>query len=447
MPARRGNVHFVVVLAIAAGEAIALPLPTTTLTVPLPTITVTVTTATLTLPTTTLTRTSVTVPPTTTATLPSSTTATLPLPTTSTPPGATTSAVTIGATSSTTTTGRGPLPQITTTTVSTRLPTTSIRLVSCAPAGCDDGNPCTEDRCDVSLGCLHAPLTGPACDDGDPCTVGDHCIAGLCGGPRIGCAAPPRCAETCVDDGFSCTDEVCTAAGCLHVPVDARCVSPGQCTAAVCAPASPGVDEAGCLTGVAQGDGQACAEDADPCTVDVCRGGECVHERATDTSACTPLQGVFRETLALGDLTAALVAEVADVAPASAGGLVARLTRVGDDLAAAARALAGEPAGIVPATARPRTATDTPLALRARIAFTHVLRTPRELSTFLQDVAGALAKGELDGSTGRKLRRGGRRLLVGTRMLRAELKQLATAKVRTRGRRAKTAGRWTTLAP
>jgi hypothetical protein len=424
MPAGRGNATSLAALATAAAllaagssRALALPLPTTTLTVPLPTITVTVTTATLTLPTTTLTL------PTTTLTLRVTTTSvTLPLPTTTVtfPLPTTTSNTIVGAT---------------TTTVSTRPPTTSAGPTPCTPQTCDDGNPCTEDHCDVLVGCQHAPLTGPACDDGDPCTGGDHCIAGLCSGPRIGCAATPRCPETCRDDGFSCTDEVCTAAGCLHVPVDARCVSPGRCTAAVCAPGSAGADEAGCVPGVVRGDGQACAEDADPCTVDVCRGGECLHERPADTMGCGRLQGVFRETLALGDLTGDLLGQVAAAASASADALVASLTGIQDDLAAAARALAGERADFVPATARPRAASDTPATLRARIAFTHVLRTPRQVSAFLQDVASAQAAGDLNGSTGRKLRRDGRRLLVGTKQLRAELKQLATAKVRTRGRR------------
>ncbi len=47
---------------------------------------------------------------------------------------------------------------------------------------CDDGNPCTVDACDPSLGCTAALVAGP-CDDGDPCTVADACNAmGTCAG-------------------------------------------------------------------------------------------------------------------------------------------------------------------------------------------------------------------------------------------------------------------------
>ncbi len=45
----------------------------------------------------------------------------------------------------------------------------------------DDGEPCTDERCDpASGGCVTTPNTAP-CDDGDPCTVGDRCGAGACG--------------------------------------------------------------------------------------------------------------------------------------------------------------------------------------------------------------------------------------------------------------------------
>ena len=44
---------------------------------------------------------------------------------------------------------------------------------------CDDGNPCTTDRCDEVAGCLSAP-NQRACDDGDPCTETDRCEESLC---------------------------------------------------------------------------------------------------------------------------------------------------------------------------------------------------------------------------------------------------------------------------
>ncbi|RYZ02408.1 MAG: hypothetical protein EOO73_31835 [Myxococcales bacterium] len=59
-------------------------------------------------------------------------------------------------------------------------------LASC-PAGalgfCDDGNSCTQDRCDPELGCIHEALAdGAACDDGSVCTEQDSCVAGTCQG-------------------------------------------------------------------------------------------------------------------------------------------------------------------------------------------------------------------------------------------------------------------------
>ena len=44
---------------------------------------------------------------------------------------------------------------------------------------CDDGNPCTDDRCDPALGCVRDPNSAP-CDDLDPCTAGDACRDGAC---------------------------------------------------------------------------------------------------------------------------------------------------------------------------------------------------------------------------------------------------------------------------
>jgi MYXO-CTERM domain-containing protein len=67
-----------------------------------------------------------------------------------------------------------------------------------APPACDDGNPCTTDRCDVALGCVSTDNTD-ACDDGDVCTASDVCGAGVCAGTTIaGCgvdAGEPNAGE------------------------------------------------------------------------------------------------------------------------------------------------------------------------------------------------------------------------------------------------------------
>ncbi len=81
------------------------------------------------------------------------------------------------------------------------------RCVSSQSAeACDDRNPCTADSCDPQAGCGHSPLSG-TCDDRNACTTGDTCVAGGCvGGP------PPSCAD---DD--RCTADSCDpAVGCVH---------------------------------------------------------------------------------------------------------------------------------------------------------------------------------------------------------------------------------------
>jgi len=51
----------------------------------------------------------------------------------------------------------------------------------CPPDGCDDGNPCTDDLCDATLGCRHFNNSA-ACTDGNSCTTNDVCVGGACVG-------------------------------------------------------------------------------------------------------------------------------------------------------------------------------------------------------------------------------------------------------------------------
>jgi len=65
---------------------------------------------------------------------------------------------------------------------------------------CDDGNPCTLEACDRTLGCVSTPLTGESiagCDDGNVCDGRETCIALACQPGPI----PPA------DDGDPCTDD------------------------------------------------------------------------------------------------------------------------------------------------------------------------------------------------------------------------------------------------
>ncbi|HAN30832.1 MAG TPA: hypothetical protein DCQ06_04475, partial [Myxococcales bacterium] len=64
-------------------------------------------------------------------------------------------------------------------------PACGLKSVGCfTPAGggapCDDGNPCTNDACNVNTGtCTFVPNTG-ACEDGDKCTLSERCLFGKC---------------------------------------------------------------------------------------------------------------------------------------------------------------------------------------------------------------------------------------------------------------------------
>ncbi len=181
-------------------------------------------------------------------------------------------------------------------------------LGSCIGGGllpCDDGNLCTDDACAPQSGCTFTPNTA-TCDDGSVCTTGDHCVAGACqGGGLLPC-----------DDGNPCTDDYCdVVAGCLHVPNTVPCDDGNACTAnEVCAATVCGggvpivcVDGNGCtddacdpLSGCTFTPNTAPCSDADACTDgDVCAGGACVPGGALDCDdakvctddACDPLSG------------------------------------------------------------------------------------------------------------------------------------------------------------
>ncbi|MFW6051485.1 MAG: hypothetical protein ACODAU_09940 [Myxococcota bacterium] len=80
---------------------------------------------------------------------------------------------------------------------------------------CDDGDPCTTDSCDTTVGkCRHAPASGPACDDGNHCTT-NACEAGEC--VVVSEVACPTGAE-CIEDTGVCQ---CTAG---YAPCGDGCV-------------------------------------------------------------------------------------------------------------------------------------------------------------------------------------------------------------------------------
>jgi hypothetical protein len=94
----------------------------------------------------------------------------------------------------------------------------------CAP----DGNPCTDDGCDATLGC-NPPNTAP-CDDGNACTGPDVCANRECHGD------PSAAAAACVGGSTVCGPQACDPAtgACITTPVNCDDMNP--CTDDSCNP-------------------------------------------------------------------------------------------------------------------------------------------------------------------------------------------------------------------
>ena len=192
--------------------------------------------------------------------------------------------------------------------------------VTYIPPACDDGNPCTDDGCDPTMGCIAnantspcvdgdpctaddvcnggscagAPTDGPACDDGNACTTNDACADGTClGGAPINCDDGNICngTEVCAtyygcysvaplncDDGNVCTTDGCIpTSGCVHG--DVVCDDHNHCTTDTCNPITGGC--------VFAPDGRTC-NDNNPCTDDSCNPetGACDHMN-NDSNTCS----------------------------------------------------------------------------------------------------------------------------------------------------------------
>ncbi|RJO64820.1 MAG: choice-of-anchor D domain-containing protein [Myxococcales bacterium] len=168
---------------------------------------------------------------------------------------------------------------------------------------CDDGNVCTGDSCHAVQGCLHTANDNAACNDGSACTSGDYCRAGFCiGGTKVlcrdmnpctddacdlvlGCRFPPKQNGVLCNDGDPCTiGDACQAGLCVSAAVD--CNDDNPCTYDACD--GRGACENRPLTGSSCDDGNGCTtesvcidgscaaktrrncDDGDPCTRDTC---------------------------------------------------------------------------------------------------------------------------------------------------------------------------------
>ncbi|MBI5610859.1 MAG: hypothetical protein HY902_18415 [Deltaproteobacteria bacterium] len=83
---------------------------------------------------------------------------------------------------------------------------------ACVPGkavNCDDGNACTADACDKQKGCTHQGTNGAPCPDDSVCTSNETCLGPVCKTSQLDCA-----------DNDPCTQDSCEkSAGCLHDPV------------------------------------------------------------------------------------------------------------------------------------------------------------------------------------------------------------------------------------
>lgn len=190
----------------------------------------------------------------------------------------------------------------------------------CTEGGCDDGSPCTRDRCVPAIGCTHEPIDGVLCDDGVLCNGADRCGDGSCsvhdgidpcpGSSRcetesdrcVGCADDLDCPPRMVGGFGACepaSDDPCASAG-----TRSRTITTYACVEGTCEPTTSSESEA-C---VRETDGLACGAPSigswgectydDPCataglrtrslTSYVCRDGACesVVGTETDPSGC-----------------------------------------------------------------------------------------------------------------------------------------------------------------
>ncbi|MBN2493779.1 MAG: PKD domain-containing protein [Deltaproteobacteria bacterium] len=144
----------------------------------------------------------------------------------------------------------------------------------CVSQDADDGTPCSQDPlfCNGREVCLGGDCSSP----GNPCPNPDDCDEDLdiCSGCGDGSV---NGGEEC-DPGSPRNDHCCDPATCLYAPhggpdPQGVCAGAPECQVDVCD------GSGGCATEDVD-DGTACSPDDDPCTEDLCSGGQCTHPTA-----------------------------------------------------------------------------------------------------------------------------------------------------------------------
>ena len=273
------------------------------------------------------------------------------------------------------------------------------------PPNCDDGNPCTDDSCDASLGCQHANNAN-LCDDGSLCTTGDVCTAGTCTGTPIApCSDGDACngLETCnpatglcqpgaavdCNDLNPCTDDSCDAGlGCQHVNNNLPCNDGSLCTTGDA-----------CINGACTGTLQPC-NDLDACNgVESCDSGtgscvpgtpvDCDDGDACTTDSCSAVDGCHH------------------VLPPDVAGVACHLDLLGATLAGAPQgALVGKrlPGRLANFLARARVSVDRAGAVGGSIRNGLLRRAAKKLGRFISVVDRSEARGKANPTYADELR-------------------------------------------
>jgi hypothetical protein len=174
---------------------------------------------------------------------------------------------------------------------------------------CDDGEPCTTDRCDTTDGrCSNTALgDGASCEDGVRCNGAESCRDGRCGSGVPAC--PPEVVHGCTRDGC---DEATVTCGTWPLPDGTLCAV----TSDVC-----GARTGTCLEGTCQIGLATTCDDANICTEDLCTpdaagtGTVCTHRPVAIGTTCTdgiPCHGSSGRSCVGGDCAIGLDAPCSD---------------------------------------------------------------------------------------------------------------------------------------
>lgn len=151
---------------------------------------------------------------------------------------------------------------------------------------CDDGNPCTEDTCNMATGCQYQNIS-VSCSDDDLCTEGDVCGLVCVGGDHDG--------EICGQDSdcIGVVSGTCSEWVCRGVP---KTCDPPPCHAGGCNPAT------GDCEYITQENGTACDLPGDTCWAQYqCEDGICVGFPA-DECVDLELWGPTGGSIQVGDI-------------------------------------------------------------------------------------------------------------------------------------------------